>query len=154
MRVPILAFDISCAQWHKTRNSRETTKNVGCLQSLRCAAPRSSPLPINYQIRVIACGIRHTCDWWMRSGPYGSSTTKKGLHSGRSVKRCETKGNSDQDTISSRCDGFKLTNYRFFARAWDKCRTKELECKFPMNQSANPLTTPHGAPYKSSAKVV
>ena len=43
----ILAFDIPCAQWHKTHNSRET-KNVGCLQSLRRAAPRSTLLPINY----------------------------------------------------------------------------------------------------------
>jgi len=32
--------------------------------------------------------------------------------------------------------------------------TKELECRFPMEQSANSLTTSHAAPCKSGAKVV
>jgi hypothetical protein len=86
--------DILCAQWHKTSNSRETSKKVGCLQTIRRATRRSSPLTINYQIQVIACCIRHTSDWWISWRPYGSSATKNGSQSGRFVKRCATKGNS------------------------------------------------------------
>jgi len=50
---------VSCVQWHKTRNPLAGTKSVGCLQFLRRAAPKNSPLRINCQIRAIACCIRH-----------------------------------------------------------------------------------------------
>ena len=85
------------ALWHKIHKPRET-KNVGCLQSLRRAARRSTLLPINCYIHVLGCCIRHICDWQMRTSPCGSSARRNGLHSGHIVEKCETVGGMIRQT--------------------------------------------------------